>query len=209
VREGLQKRAQGQDEARRWEKAQVKVIHHGGLGFIIIPKAGGSSIKTAIRDGMGLEPNGGIHADKRLPITNTTSGLHSVAFIRHPLDRLVSAWANKIHSKRYVDSHLAAYGFRLGMPFDEFVRHAAGHHTDSHMAPQVKFLAEPVDRIERFERMGEVWKDLQQRFEWLPDLPHANKTEHAPWSEMYTPETRAIAERIYSEDLALWHSLSA
>ena len=187
----------------------TKIIHHNGLGFVIIPKCGGSSIKTAMRDGMGLQPNGGIHVDKRLNITNSVADLFTAAFIRHPLDRLVSAWANKIHSESYMERRLGKHGFRLNMPFDEFVRHVEGHCWDAHIQPQCKFLPVGTNLVARFERMAEVWPEIQAKFPWLPDLPHENKTEHAPWESMYTPETREIAERIYQQDLELWHSLSA
>lgn len=187
----------------------TKIIHHDGLGFVVIPKAGGSSIKTAIRDAMGLDQVVGIHADPRLNFTNSPEGLFTVAFIRNPFDRLVSAWADKIHSPSYIERRLGKHGFRLNMPFDEFVRHVDGHCFDAHIQPQKKFLPVSVDLIARFERMADVWPKLQSRFSWLPDLPHKNRSERGRWEDMYTPELLQIVERVYAEDIALWRSLSA
>ena len=158
---------------------------------------------------MGLSDDFGIHADKRLNYTSDTDGLFIVAFIRDPFERLVSAWANKIHSKRYMESHLHRHSFTLGMPFDDFVRHLDGHCFDAHFQPQQNFLPERVDMLARLEDALAVWPEIQARFPWLPDMPHKNTTDHKPAAEMFTPETQAIAERLYRDDIELWHSLSA
>jgi len=185
------------------------ILHHNGLGFVIIPKCGGTSIKCAVREGMGLDASQRIHADDRLKYTFSPEGLELVAFIRNPFDRIVSAYTNKI-----VDDNGAGFerlkklGFRKDMTFPQFVAHLPGKlRHEGHITTQCRYLPKANTRLYRFEDMSSAWDEIRAQHDWLPVLPHKNRSSKSDWQSYYTPEAERLIAELYQKDIALWHSL--
>ena len=133
----------------------------------------------------------------------------SFAFVRNPFDRLVSAWAGGDPDLR---ACALARGIDLrGLSFARFVDAtiALDH---PHVAPQAPFIFAPdgtrlVDFVGRFERLSQ---DFERACELLglpeaarPRLPHAHRSHHAHYRELYDLRSRTLAMRRYAIDLAL------
>lgn len=164
------------------------------LAFLLIPKCAATSIKAAVP----LDP------DPMYPHEAQDMGLFVATIVRHPLDRLVSAWANKT---REITPGMIAAGYREGMSLEAFVMHTAKHHDlDHHVRPQTRFLYKQgrlcADFIGRFESLDVFWARLGTIFD-LPELPHENKSERPHWAECYTDAAAMIARNTYHQDLRI------
>jgi hypothetical protein len=133
------------------------------------------------------------------------------AFVRNPLERLYSAYVNKVEDPvTHADVHLFdRHGISQGMSWPEFVRSVTAlsdDRCDLHLRSQHHFIMDRGGLVVRFvghfERLEDDWKALMDRF-GLPELPKRNVSSHAPYAEAYTPElARAVAER-YRRDIEL------
>lgn len=164
-----------------------------------IPKVAATSIRSAI--GVPTPPKwrSSVAEAKR-------SGHYVAAFVRHPLDRLVSAWANKC-APGGISQTLRSERFREGMSFLRFVRHATRAHRwerDHHLRPQSQFfLPDQVDFLGRYETLAEDWSRLAAEF-GLGELPHKNRSEHKEWRAHYCEEALDLALSVYREDIQVF-----
>lgn len=143
------------------------------MNFVSIPKVASTSIGSVLgHDGM--------------PRRASTLPRPRFAFVRHPLDRLVSMWSFASQPE-----FLPLMG---GAPltFDEFIR---ANIVNELTRPQTHWLDAPVDFIGRFERLHDDWRRISDT-----PLPHLNGTDHADWRSYYTPETLEIACERYTDD---------
>ena len=134
------------------------------------------------------------------------------AAVRHPLDRLVSAWTFFCRQKDdSVKTHpeLVTAGYYHGMPFDEFLVIVLTHHAcDQHTLMQHNFIGpHAMDRLCRMENLPAEWAALQRQFPYLTKpLLVIHKTDHSTWQDYYTPQQRALAEEVFVRDLMLFES---
>jgi len=129
-------------------------------------------------------------------------------FVRNPFDRLVSCWFDKSQREKMFNP-FTRYGLYHKMPFGEFVKivcNMPDNRANQHWRRQTydlmiddKILV--PEFVGRYERLHEDWKVIQERVSGLPDLPHANKADHKPYQEYYTPEIQDIVSHRYAQDL--------
>ena len=131
------------------------------------------------------------------------------AFVRNPFDRLVSAWAGG-------DPDLRACALEAGidlrgLSFSRFVD-ATISLDHPHVAPQTPFICAPdgalrVDFVGRFERLADDFGRLCDQFGLAlavrPKLPHAHRSHHPRYQELFDVRSRTLAMRRYREDLAV------
>jgi len=133
----------------------------------------------------------------------------SFAFIRNPFDRLVSAWAGGDPDLRDC-ARLQGIELR-GLTFARFVDAtiALDH---PHVLPQTQFIYDAsgerlVDFVGRFERLHEdfdrVCDLLELGSQNRPTLPHAHRSRHAHYRDLFDVRSRTLAMRRYCEDLAI------
>lgn len=130
------------------------------------------------------------------------------AFVRNPLDRLLSAYVNKVESPEDPSVDLfSRHGISVGDSFPDFVRAVArlnDDRCDIHLRSQHRFVCDRnglvVSFIGRYETLERDWATLSARF-GLPELPQRNVTEHAPYQSAYTPELARIAADRYRRDI--------
>lgn len=108
------------------------------------------------------------------------------AFVRHPYDRLVSAWTYAARKGTLAKGAITAEGLRRFFATDHLI-----------VWPQVRWFDAPMDYVGRFERLDEDWKHISD----IP-LPHVNKGERGPWQQHLDSEMREMARRYYAEDFA-------
>ena len=106
------------------------------------------------------------------------------AFVRHPLDRLVSAWTYAAKKGTLAKGPMTADGLRRFF--------ATGHII---VLPMGFYLDDEVDFLGRFERLHEDWKQISD----IP-LPHLNAGERGPWQQHFDAESLALAVKYYRND---------
>ena len=188
------------------------------LGFVPTPKVANRSMKIVIASHIGMQYRGDIH---HAPWQFTPLALlrdndyFRFGFVRNPLDRLLSCYAQKIvfyAREMGMPSLLWRYGntFDKDMSFAEFVNAVADipdRIADIHFRSQHTFFYHRgrlmVDFVGHFERLDEDWSVVREKT-GLPELPHHNKSRHVDYREAYTPELAAIAAERYKKDIELF-----
>lgn len=191
------------------------VNRRAGYLYVNMAKAACSSVKLAIARHKGVSFEAvQWNRPHRYPASHALNMPPSVfrfTFVRHPLDRLVSCWADMIRQAPPDDTLTINPYLRvwLGAPFGEFARQALArppYQMNMHFRPQCMQLFSRhgqflVDHVYQFEKLQEGWGELQRRFDGLPDLSHERKSEHEPWQSYYDDELRQLAARVYRQDL--------
>jgi len=171
--------------------------------FIHVPRTAGTSMEKV------LAPRTGGHEtirDYSLP-----PDVFKFAFVRHPLDRFVSAFFARDEvagfeisvagMNRYIEYISCKYPGELPY-FGVYVEH---------FIPMHHFLLDFKDGIGvnflgRYEKLDEHWDYLCNalRIKTLP-LPHYRKFDHPHFVECYqTPKNRAYVEELYARDMELF-----
>ncbi|TCK31128.1 sulfotransferase family protein [Ancylobacter aquaticus] len=139
--------------------------------------------------------------------------------VRNPWDRLVSWWS-------MIDAHRAGWqrGGRLNAfqtyvleratTFEEFLAHCGDEVRDSDGAKsiylnQIDYLVDEtgalmVDRVCRFERLAEDFREVMDRTGIPGPLPVVNTSRRGDYRRYYTDETRALVAQIYARDIAFF-----
>jgi len=171
--------------------------------FISIPKTGTNSIHRALNT--NKKDN---HKAVKLIEADFT-----FAFIRHPLDRLVSWY----HGHRESNPSLTQYH----VSFREWLLTGTHHWTPNvckgfgieNPLNQWEFIEVDgvikVDYLGSFERLELDFIEVCQRIGIQKKLPHILKSKHLHWSTYYDKSLKNYAELIYEKDLELWELLTS
>ncbi len=202
----------------RWERPSAIILPTQNLVYVPVPKVANRSIKAALADFAGkpyTDPHNAGWQTVPLPQVANLSGYFRFTFVRNPLDRLVSCYAQKIvlyARQMQLPLLFWRYGQRFDpeMSFAEFITAVAAipdHLADRHFRSQHTFVYHQggllVDFVGRFEQLQPDWAILRQRA-GLGDLPHFNPSPHQPYAAMYTPELARLAANRYAEDIRLF-----
>lgn len=181
--------------------------------FVHIPKTGGTSIAKAL----GLEGSGHAPISRyRAADPHFTAGAFKFAVVRNPWDRLLSAFTYlqrpnpdfRFRDFRWARRYLARY-----RDFESFVLALAAPDVRAdvldyiHFLPQRQWLTVPgndeiaVDYVGRFERLDEAFATVAARLGRQGRLPHARKSAHVPYREVYSGKMADIVADIYAADV--------
>lgn len=176
------------------------IDHQRKLIFVHIARTGGTSIEAALigRDWWEID-----RGTKHLSASQTRRHFGDqfwneyvkFAVVRNPWDRLVSMWATGWWHAN--DSKAA------GTSFGDFVQTLRPHrheHYESLFYHDI--IDEPLDRILRFERLGEDFAALMAEC-GAPDiaLPHCEKRQRGDYRTYYDAETRDLVARLFERDI--------
>lgn len=170
-----------------------------GLRVHICPKVGTASMS---------------HAFHGVPYRNAFPDEEGPGFrfmaVRHPLDRIVSAWAYFCNAEttHEIGSQpgLLAMGCYFGMPFSEFLAICLKRHDENpHTRTQVQFAGpHRIDWLCPLDDVPDAWELLRQRFGYLRPLTHKHRSHRAPWEKYYDEDSRERAETVFADDVALY-----
>jgi hypothetical protein len=133
------------------------------LRIHLIPKVASGTINAAFM------PRKGAH-ERTVTTPNDPGSEFRMAFVRHPADRLVSAWGYFCNSPTdqeiVAQQNLVKLGYRHGMPLQEFIEMALEmHNLDPHTSMQCHRIGdEPFDLISPLNRLHPVWTSLVKAF---------------------------------------------
>lgn len=194
------------------------------FGFIQIPKVATRSIRQALfeigaADGRNsshkeFEARNSAHLSHREIRKRVDHGLFAFAFVRHPLARLYSAWANKLDrpAGSAAKNIFSCHGMYIGMPFGAFVQRVCtlrDDQLDRHLRSQSWFLSDAQGLLPRFvgklENLDADWRSLRDRLPILGELPHVNKATHGRnFMGAYDHGTLEIAVARFRDDFELF-----
>lgn len=125
--------------------------------------------------------------------------------VRHPLERLVSAWKYFTPGDRLRHSQVFRHSVWPDMPFDAFIELIVQHPMkDKHTTPQTRFKGDAdIDLLVKLENLPKHWNTLVGRFS-VDEITHKNKTDHDDWWTYYRPSLAQMALEAYGADLELY-----
>ena len=190
------------------------IIDELQLIYIPIRKVANRSIKSCLikETDIVIERNPHNADWKKIPLPEVKDRKYfSFAFVRNPLDRLVSCYTHKF-GMRNAKKLFWQYGKMIWpemsfREFAEFVIKTSDKISDNHFRSQHPFVIvdgeNVADFIGKFENFSEDWQVLSDKFGVKP-LPHTNKSSRKPWPEYYDKElARKVAGR-YAKDIELF-----
>ncbi len=155
--------------------------------FIGVPRTGTGSMSQLLQE-RGIVNSGD---SRNTPASVVREGLteeewdnsFKVAFVRHPIDRAISAMATTIGDILTIED---------GMGFNPLL-----------FKPMVEFIDEHLDFIGRYERIDEDWERLRRMFPTLKPLIHVNKSptgDPHPGKKDLTKHDEEFVREYYEED---------
>ncbi len=180
------------------------VLHREKVVFMLIPKAAATSIQHAAN----LRRNTAEWRSKAY-VLNEVPDYHKIAFVRHPLDRIISCWRSMVWEKLHRTFHL--FGLEPQTPFPEFVRVVAevdDERADKHFRAQSWSLTTDAGRLipdflGNVENMAKDWEMVQGIMRCVNrkvrPLGRAN-VSRGPVPK-WDPETLEIAKQRYADDI--------
>lgn len=202
------------------------IVSHEHRVVLMLPaKCANSSIKLATLTALGrpwTSANGdGVHNDRVFDTISPCEcralkrrGYLVAGAIRNPICRTISAWRDKIASRRQLTPGLMKMGARPGMDFQTFVQFIAAkkdRDADIHVRSQTYDVAPGGDAIPDVwlcvERLSRDWESLCRRAGWRHvRLPRATvSTRH---SVVVSASDRQRILRRYADDHALWRTVT-
>jgi len=186
--------------------------------FVHVQKTGGNSVRAAL--------GGDIFDARKHFLARELREIYGGAvwnsslkfsFVRNPWDRLVSWWSLIDNARPYVDlakppNKFFGYVLARASNFEEFLLRCDDEILDSDgrkniFRNQIDYLTEDsgsviVDFVGRFERLQEGFDEISRRLgREVVALPRTNASDHAPYTEYYTPTTAEIVARRYARDI--------
>jgi dermatan 4-sulfotransferase 1 len=184
------------------------------IAFVHIPKVATTSVRVAlsafvsgreVHDTEGNDPLVAEAIDRYArhlypsEIRKLSRACYTVAFVRDPLDRLLSTYSRQGGFRRHQ--------IPANISFADFVHRIAelpDQRSDRHIRSQHAFITDRqgivVEHVGRFEQLESEWNDLMGRF-GFPALPKRNTSTHGPYQDAYTPALARIAAERYRRDI--------
>ena len=172
----------------------------GGLRVHLIPKVAHSAIAYAIGEkqiGQRVEPDEPSE-DIRMMV------------VRHPLDRIVSAWSFfcKERTDAAFNDGMSNLGYYREMSFDEFLNHLLEHYNKNvHTIKQIDFAGgNEIELLIPMEKLSSAWPCIAKTYRLSTFREdRANKSKHEDWQMYYSEGQRNKAEQVFEEDLDLYN----
>jgi len=134
----------------------------------------------------------------------------TVAFVRHPLSRIVSVYNHLIVDQSFPAFH--EIGFEHGMAFPDFCDHLCSMDLeliDKHLQPQ-------SSQMDKVPHVGETWiGQVDQLSQHWPDflsftglrcgpVPNNNERNYPPWPTYYSGKLAKMVAASFRRDITFW-----
>ena len=198
------------------QRSKAIKIDQLGLIYVPIEKVACRSIKTCLAEKLEFTYHD-VHDAAWDYITldqvsHLKSDYYSFAFVRNPLDRLLSCYSQKF---KLGDPTILfwKYGKKIKpeMTFEqfaEFVISTPDSLSDRHFKSQHLFLYHNnqlvVDHVAKYEQLNSEWLILSKRFD-LQDLPHHNPSYKKPFETCYNYDLAIRVSERYAKDIRLFN----
>lgn len=180
--------------------------------FIHIPKTAGISIVLSLYGGNVSMSHTRLRMFRLLLTGEEFDSFYKFAFVRHPLDRLVSAFnflkggGLTPEDRAFAEAHLSRYD-----DFPGFVRgwlSPANAYAYVHFVPQHDFVMFRgklgVDYLGRFETLGEDYEHIRRATGIGEPLKQYNVRNRGKARPELAPDVRRIIEKVYEKDFELF-----
>jgi len=186
------------------------------VAFLLPAKVASSSIKRVIRAAMNAPPPPDLL--EYLTASEAITREHRIAFVREPLDRLASCWADKFvlrrRAGREILPDLSAMGMSYDTSFSDFVRRVAQIPDEEAWGDAKHFRSQSFDLtcrgqwmptfLGRFESLAESWNQARTLIRdlggpRLPKLGHLRKTDRG--GVEWTSDLERLARQRYARDI--------
>jgi hypothetical protein len=197
-----------------------------GVGFIHIPKTGGKSMKTWIKENtlQAISYEQAEHYSASMLLEKHPKIDYFFTIVRNPWSRMVSWYRYLI--QKYVESGqldkavsridfnsndtITASEFKnnfQNISFEKFVNEYTDLKTKAWFkfsTPQIKWLDRPIDLVIKLENINEQFKEIQKIFNCSKELPHLNKhgnKNQDHYTLFYNDNTMKKIGKIFEEDI--------
>lgn len=194
--------------------------------FMLIPKAANTSIKHSVLRALGVKAdyprlnhavNQALQIGRVIKVSKMQAQsmveCYKLAFVRHPYERLLSLYADKLAPGRPFHERFRDYGLTPGVTMDELVDVVCSlkdRESDQHWRSQAYELfagcQQVPNRIWKTEELPHAWREVQlvcqRRHLFLPNLPVLNATNNARRPRLSVRQMIRLEER-YADDFQL------
>lgn len=128
--------------------------------------------------------------------------------VRHPLDRLVSAWQYFTPGSKL--KHMAVFHHNVwpDMTFPQFLTEVLKDpKRDRHTRPQVAYRGnQPMHQLVRLENLRDAWGSLIERGLPVRPIQHKNKTDNQGWQAHFDAAMARDALSLFEADLEMYEN---
>jgi chondroitin 4-sulfotransferase 11 len=184
------------------------ISHDRKYVFVAVPKTGSTAVHYALG---GTIPDATRPEDHHQGISDLLAkypecaNYFKFAFVRNPWDRFVSAYHNFTQEEEHLEwsepicEYRDFHDFCTNFPQTKWINWI-------HFRPQLNVLsceaALAVDYVGRFEHLSRDFARVCRHLNLpLLELDYVRRSEHRPYREYYTSETKAVVARCYKPDI--------
>ena len=172
------------------------------FAFVHINKCAGSSVEIAL--GIGKRHATAMTMRRQMGAEEWARRF-TFSIVRNPFDRLASIFYYRLRTDQHGlgDRHI---GFNRWVAKVLAEKHASYIGEPLMLLPAANWLVDEtgeilVDRVARFETLGQDWAGIAEVLGVSPTLRVTNWNLRPPYRGLFTRETRALVEETYRADL--------
>lgn len=209
--------------------SRVAIHWENGYCYFRVPKAGNSSVSASLAgvSGNDLDPAAQeLKSAKSDPFRQASSlnwseyrrferEFFKFTFVRNPLDRLLSAFLDKVdnersppHFRRLINTRLGSRDADSSCDFPTFLNYLSigGLHENAHWAPQVSVICYPIEKLDFVGRLENMEHDLNHVLSVLnlkgsrvtSVRKHHTRSRHL--REILDARAKSLIHELYAED---------
>lgn len=200
----------------------MPAVHMSGqhnLTFVHIPKSAGTSVGNWMVDHAGDSDVKLWWGHPPLSSIRRTHGVnYTIAVVRNPWDRLVSAYyyaqfgtspVPALDSEMIHEMFIKANKYSKWPSFEQWIetlpQFYTTFNTQGMILPQTWWIGDNADLVIKMEELSSEFVKIQELFGSNDPLPKENTTVHGQYKEYYNDRTRDMVAQWFKKDIERWH----